>query len=228
MRHRRLTPPFLVPLILGLMCAVAVGVVMRAYARRLQLAHPAVGAQITVQVASRALPRGTRIAPDMLDGRRIPTAFAPPAAVAAPDQLVGRTLAADVAAGDAVTRTRLAGNAQGPVAALVPPGLRAFLVTSGLPPGAVAPGDRVDVLAAFGGGRDHVEAAAEDVEVARVLAPADDAVTGSEGGTGPSLVLLVDPATAQDLAYAVAFARLVVTVDPPGPPVSATSSLPGT
>lgn len=215
MPHPRLRTTSLVPLAIAVVCAVAVVGVMRAYARRLELAHPAVGAPVTVQVASRALARGTLIAPDMLRAREIPATFAPPEAVAAPDQLVGRSLAADVAAGDTLTRTRLAGASAGPVAALVPPDLRAILITSDLPAGAVAPGDRVDVLAAFGGGHGHVETAAEDVEVARVMAPLDDTVAGTPATSGPSLVLLVDPGVAQDLAYAVAFARLVVTIDPP-------------
>jgi Flp pilus assembly protein CpaB len=216
MPHRRLRLPSLVPLAIAVVCAVAVVGVMRAYTRRLELAHPAVGAPVTVQVATRALTRGTLIASDMLRAEQIPAAFVPPAAVAAQDQLVGHTLAADVAAGDAVTRTRLAGTSAGPVAALVPPDLRAILITSDLPAGAVAPGDRVDVLAAFGGGRGHVETVADDVEVARVMAPLDGALAGTQTTSGPSLVLLVDPGVAQDLAYAVAFARLVVTVDPPG------------
>ena len=71
------------PLAIAVVCAVAVVAVMRAYARRLELAHPAVGAPVTVQVASRALARGTLIAPDMLRAREI-RRRSPPGAVATP------------------------------------------------------------------------------------------------------------------------------------------------
>jgi Flp pilus assembly protein CpaB len=198
-------------------CALAAVGVMHAYAQRLQAAHPTLGAPVAVQVATRALTRGTQLTPDMLRSHQIPSTFVPPAAVTNIDQLLGRTLAADVARGDVLTRTRLAGTTAGPVAALVPIGSRAFLVPSTLPPGVVAAGDLVDVLAAFGGARSHVETVASGVEVARILQPVSaGGIEGTADASGPSLVVLVDPDTARELAYAQAFAKLVVTVDPPG------------
>jgi Flp pilus assembly protein CpaB len=200
-------------------CALAAVAIMHAYAQRLEAAHPTLGAPVGVQVATRRLVRGTQLTPDMLHTEQVPSTYAPPAAVATPDQLVGRTLAADVAGGEVLTRTRLAGTSVGPVAALVPPGSRAFLVPSSLPPGVVSAGDLVDVLAAFGGARSHVETVATGAEVARILQPVSTGgIAGTSDATGPSLVVLVDPDTASQLAYAQAFAKLVVTVDPPGTP----------
>jgi hypothetical protein len=58
---------------------------------------------------------------------------------------------------------------------------------------------------------------ASGVEVARILRPANaSGIEGTADAQGPSLVVLVDPDTARELAYAQAFAKLVVTIDPPG------------
>ncbi len=192
---------------------------MQSWAARIERARPDGGSPRTVVVAALDLARGTAITTDDLTTRTLPSAFAPPGSMTDVDALVGRTLAADVPSGEAVTPARLAGTAVGPVAAIVPADQRAYLMASGLPPGAVRPGDRIDVLATFGGGRSHVETVAEGLEVARTLAPRAGSplpaatTTGSSGGD--TLVLLVDPDTAERLAYAAAFAKLTVIVAPP-------------
>jgi Flp pilus assembly protein CpaB len=74
----------------------------------------------------------------------------PPAAIAAEastDSPVGRTVVAPMAAGEVVSRLRLAPDGLGPLAALVPAGDRAVAIPlrpSSLP---LQPGDRVDVVA---------------------------------------------------------------------------------
>jgi pilus assembly protein CpaB len=190
---------------------------MQSWAARIERARPDGGSPRAVVVAALDLTRGTALTPDDLTTRTLPSAFAPPGSVTDVDALVGRTLAADVPSGEAVTPARLAGTAVGPVAALVPADRRAYLMASGLPPAAVRPGDRVDVLATFGGGRSHVETVAEGLEIARTLAGKaalpSVATTGSSGGD--TLVLLVDTDTAQRLAFAAAFAKLTVIVAPP-------------
>ncbi len=104
--------------------------------------------------------------------------------------------------------------------ALTPAMLReASIPSTFVPPAAVDAADDV-VGAAFGGTQPHVETVAEGLEVAGVLS-ADDAagaVTGAEGAGGPTLILLVTPDVARELTFAVAFAKLAVTVDPAGGP----------
>jgi pilus assembly protein CpaB len=126
--------------------------------------------------------------------------------------VVGRTLATSLAAGEAVTRTRMGGPG-GPVASVVASGLRAFVVASGLPQGVLEPGDRVDVIATFGGPRPYTDTVGTGLEVLSIVE--DDAATFDAGGSsGPSLVLLVSAETAEQLAHATAFGRITVTIAP--------------
>lgn len=215
MFRRKLPTSSLVFLGLSLVAGLLAVLVMRGYARRLEATRPDVGKPVNVVVATATIARGVTVTADVVRADQMPSAFVPPGAAASVDDVVGRVLMADVAAGEVLTRTRLAGTASGPVAALVPPGLRAFIVASNLPPDAVRTGDRVDVLAAFGGGRPHVETVASGVEVSQVMATAGTGVAGVGEASGPSLVLLVDPDAAERLTYAVTFAKLTVTVDPP-------------
>lgn len=202
---------------LAVFCGIAALLLMRAWAQRIDATRPDVGAPVDVAMITRDLPRGVTLTPDMVRDATVPAAFVPPAAVTSVTDAVGRVLATDVAGGEVLTRARLAGSSSGPIAALVPPGYRAVVVPTGLPTDPVRPGDLVDVLAAFGGPQSHVETVAEGLEVARVLAPDETptGVTGTTGATGPSLILLADPITAEDLAFALAFAKVVVTVQGP-------------
>jgi Flp pilus assembly protein CpaB len=79
----------------------------------------------------------------------------------------------------------------------------------------VRPGDRVDVLATYGGERPHTETVASGLEVLRVMSPATSGAVGG-GAEVPSLVLLVSPLDAERLAYAKAFADLTVSIAPAG------------
>jgi pilus assembly protein CpaB len=210
----------------AVVCGVLAVVLMRGYARRLQTTRPDAGPPVPVVVAAQDLVRGTVLSDQMVRQGYVPSAFKPPRAEGSVADVTGKVLAADVTAGEIVTAARLAGSSVGPVAAVVPPGLRAVIVSSGLPMGTVRAGDVVDVLAAFGGGRSHVETVAEGLDVARVLPPqASNGVAGT-GDPGPTLVLVVDPSTAEQLAYAAAFAKLTVTIEPaPTPVPTATPSI---
>jgi len=121
----------------------------------------------------------------------------------------------DVVEGEAITRTRLA-VAGGPVASLVPAGLRAFPIRVGSPAGTVRAGDHVDVLATFGGPRPYTDTVASGLEVLTIVEPEAGAFAAG-GPAGASLVLLVGPEIAEELAYAVAFADLSVAIAPPDP-----------
>ena len=196
--------------------AVAAGIgsfaIVRGYAAELDALRPELGDRVPVVVVDRALVRGAVLAGDDLRVERVPSAYAPPGAFGEAGAAIGRTLATDLAAGEAVTRTRVGGSG-GPVASLVTSGLRAFVVASGLPPGVLEPGDRVDVIATFGGPRPYTDTVGTGLEVLSIVE--DDAATFEAGGSsGPSLVLLVSEETAEQLAHASAFGRITVTIAP--------------
>jgi Flp pilus assembly protein CpaB len=103
--------------------------------------------------------------------------------------------------------------AGGPVASLVPSGLRAFAIRTVIPPGSVTAGDRVDVVATSGGPHPYSETVASDLEVLSTGTDADGAIAANGDGS-VSLVLLVTADTAERLAYATAYADLAVSIAP--------------
>jgi Flp pilus assembly protein CpaB len=144
----------------------------------------------------------------------VPSAFVQPGAIATIDDLIGRTVLADVAPGETITKTRLAAPGVGPVAALVPPGLRAYPLNVTVPDATLVPGDAVDVLATFGGRQPYTETVVSGVEVLQVLDEAPAAALAGAPTASASLVVVVTPEDAERLAYAGAFASLAVTVAP--------------
>lgn len=209
--------------------AVAAGLgaflLVRSYAQRLEALRPLAGEPVPVVVAAAGIARGATLTAADLREASVPAAFAPPGAIGDPDALAGRTVLTDLRQGEPVSASRLAPEGAGPVAALVPPELRAVTVPSSLPAGAVRPGDLVDVMGTFGGGRPHTETVATGLEVllslgdgqtAQLAPPAGDPglalPTSSLSASGPTLVLLVSPADAERLAYAQAFAELTVAI----------------
>lgn len=203
---------------LGVVSGVAAFALVRGYAARLEALRPVAGSPISIVVAVSDLERGTQLTSSMVRVETVPSAFAPPGALREIEQAEGRTLVSDVVRDEPITATRLGSADSGPVAALVPPGLRAFTVQATVPAGSVRPGDLVDVLATFGGPRPYTETVATALEVLMVLGAAEaggDGATflGATGsGGGPSLVLLVSPDQAERLAYAKAFADLSVAI----------------
>lgn len=203
--------------VLAVAAGVAAYLVVDGYARRVAALAPGLGDPVEVAVAVRDLPRGTTLDPTLLRTVTYPGAFAPPGAVADGERATGRVLLAALAEGEAVTQTRLGPARAGPVAALVPEGIRAVVVATALPPGTVRAGDRVDVLATFAQGQPYTETVASEVEILGVvglgtLAPpgADAPEHGAEEAV--TLVLAVTPDLAERLAYARAFADLSVAI----------------
>lgn len=158
-------------------------------------------------VAARALTRGTTLDVDDVRVEEVPGPMMPEGALTGPAAAIGATLSGDASEGEILTEARLA--RAGPVAALVPEGLRALAVTVALPPGLLAPGDRVDVLA-VAPGRPFAETLASAVEV---LAVRQGAVADASVAT---VVLLVTAGQASELAAGRAGADLTLTVLPPG------------
>jgi Flp pilus assembly protein CpaB len=207
--------------------AMLAGLLVRAGFEGVGAASAGSGPQVAVVVAGQAVSRGSPLRPAALRLIRIPGAFAPPGALSGIRRAAGRVALTDLAAGEVVTETRLARVRAGPVASLVPQGLRAFAVPTSLPPGSIAPGDRVDVLGTFGAGgagQPHTEMVVEGVEVLLVLGERDPASGGSAlgldaaaagAGSPMTLIVLVGPDDEQRLAYARAFANLEVAIAPP-------------
>jgi pilus assembly protein CpaB len=187
-------------------------VLVHGYTARLEALRPIVGTPVSVVVAGVDMSRGATLAADQLRQISLPSAFAPPGALRSIDDAAGRTLLADIASGEVVTGTRLAVKHAGPVAALVPPDLRAVVLSLPLPEGTLRAGDRVDVLATFGGGRPHTETVVAGVQVLSVLADSGQ-IVGSGADATRSVAVLVSPDDAERLAYAQAFADLSLAVE---------------
>jgi pilus assembly protein CpaB len=213
--RRKLPRSSFVLLSLALVCALAAALVMRAYARRLDVLRPDGGPPATLVAASEHIARGAVLTDEMLEVVTLPSRFAPPGAMRDVDGVTGRIAISAIAAGEIVTGLRLGGGDSGPTASLVPSGMRAVQVPVASAVG-VRAGDLVDVLATYGGGGAHTEVAGEALEVLAV----DRRGGGSLGAAAPSsagvgLVLLVTPTDAERLAFAAAFATISIAVRGP-------------
>ena len=220
-------------LVSSVVLALTAGVAVRAYVGRVAAAAGAVGPSVSVVVASRNISRGSVLRPEQLRVIRMPKVYSPPGSFSRVAKASGRVALSDLAPGEAVTMSRLARVRAGPVASLIPEGLRAFAVPTSLPRGALEPGDRVDVLATFSSGQPHTEIVVAGVEVLFVLGMSDgsagSAVRGGGHGAGAesgfdaaaagasaptTLLVLVSEDQEQRLAFARAFANLEVAIAP--------------
>ena len=225
--RRRWTRASRLFLLSSLALALVAGLLAHGYVARAGAAAAAAGARVPVVVAASGIARGALLRTSQLKVVRMPRAFAPPGAFRDIPRAAGRAALTDLAAGEAVTETRLARVRAGPVASLVPQGLRAFAVPTSLPPGAVRPGDHVDILATYGangGGQPHTETVVEGVEILLALGPGAPGPQSGSGlgldvgaagaGSSVTLVVLVAPDDEGRLAYARAFADLEVAIVP--------------
>lgn len=208
MRRRRPRASGVLVLV-SLLLAVSATLALRGHLAKLEARASATGPGAAVVVAASALSRGDVLAPSMVRVEELPPSAVPSDSLTAIEEVSGRTLAADVASSEPITELRLAPPG-GPIAALVPEGFRAVPVRVTLPAAAVAPGDRIDVMATFVAANAHTETVAAEVEVLRVL-------QGStvEGGESATVFVLVTPDAAERLAFAGVHAELSVAVAPP-------------
>ena len=162
------------------------------------------GPGVPVVTAAADLAAGTPLESRHLVVRRV--ASAPGGTVPDPAELVGRTLAGAVRAGEPITDVRLVGSGltsllpSGTVAAPVRP---ADVAVSALP----RAGDRVDVLATTEG-EPRARVVAAGALVLMAAPPSDDPAAGL-------LLLAVDADTAADLAAAATGATLTLSLPPP-------------
>jgi Flp pilus assembly protein CpaB len=204
----------------SLVLAICAALLVRSYAAEIAGASSGGGAAVAVVVAARAVDRGQSLEQEDLRIDAWPRALAPPGHFEKISQPAGRIALAALAPGEAVTETRLARVRAGPVASLVPPGLRALAVPTSLPTGSVVPGDRVDVLATYQGEVPRTETVATGVEVLMVLGRSGiqpsmsdvglDAAAAGIGAASTTLILLVPLAD-----QARAAASLDVSIAPP-------------
>ncbi len=215
--RRRAPAASRVLLALAVLLGTAATLVLRAHLARLEARARSGGPGVPVVVAARALARGSVLDPSSVREGSLPRRFLPPGALLSAERVWGRILAADVASGEILTGARLAPSG-GPVASLVPPGLRAVPLTVAVPPGVVVPGDRVDVLATFvpgaASGGSHAETVASEAEVLRLV----DRAGFEEPVDAATVVLLVTPETAERLAYARSLGDLSLAIAPPATP----------
>jgi pilus assembly protein CpaB len=204
---------------LAVLFGAATFVVVRGYRERADALRSPGGVETQVVVAAIDLDRGTVLSEDMVHSQKMPATYVPPGAISDATSVTGRILTADIAEGEIVTASRLAVPHTGPIAALVPPGLRAVVIAAGVPEETISAGDRVDVYATYGGGQPHTELAAREIEVLRVLTQASAGGLGGTAGSteGVSLVVLADTDATERLAYARAFAQLTVAIVGPEP-----------
>jgi pilus assembly protein CpaB len=204
-----------VMLVLSAALAVLATMAVQARLRALEARAAAGGPYRPVVAAATDLDRGTVLDEGMLKLVEMPVRYLPPGSIKDPGAAAGRVLAGPVAAGEPLTEARLAPSG-GPVAALVPPGLRAVPVPSALPSSAVVPGDLVEVHATYAAGQPYTETVVTGAEVLSVLASS----SFGEGAAPATLLILVGPEAAERLAHARAFADLsVAVVSPEGSPV---------
>jgi Flp pilus assembly protein CpaB len=194
----------------SIVIAVGATMVLRGHLVRLEERAAASGPGVPTVVAEVNLARGATVGGTDVSVHSIPAAHRPPGALDSEEAAIGGVLAADVVAGEPITAARFAGTG-GPVAAMVPPGLRAIPIPAMVPAGLLMPGDRVDVLATFAAGQPHTETVVEGAEVLSILGPESGAFDGTT-----NLVLLVSPDLAERLAYARSFSDLSISVAPPG------------
>ncbi|MGZ8598494.1 MAG: Flp pilus assembly protein CpaB, partial [Actinomycetota bacterium] len=187
----------------------------RAHLASIEATRPDVGPPTAVVVAADDLTRGSILDAGSLSIVDVPSTLVPPGSLTSPDEASGRVLAADLAEGEILTQTRLSGAGSGPVAALVPAGLRAFVLPAGPPAGTVRSGDEIDVLATYGAnaGRPYTETVASGLEVLDVVEGGSTIVNGSSGAPGgPPIVVLADPLTVERLARAASLALLSIAI----------------
>ena len=199
--------------VLAVVLGAAAFLVVRAERERYAALLPAVGPPVTVVVTRSPLARGSVVSAADVETAEVPRAFVQPRALSATEDAVGSVLSADVAAGEQLTQARLVTSTVGPLAGLVPEGLRAIAIATPIPTGLVA-GDRVDVLATYGGeGQVYTETVGLSLEVLKVTGPGGTAFSPASPGEGePTLILLASPDVAERLATASTLGAVHVAV----------------
>ena len=108
------------------------------------------GDVVAVEVAAVEIPRGGTITSEQIKTREFPKDLVPPGAITKVEDAVDRAVFIPLMKDEAIVENKLApkGSGRG-LAALIPPGMRAFTITTTLASGVagfILPGNKVDVL----------------------------------------------------------------------------------
>lgn len=214
-------------LLLGLICAILVGVYLSGLNGNDDGAKPA-SATIPVVVAGQDIPALTTITAEMLVIKSVPADVVLPGVFRATDDVVGQTTQVAIVTGEQVLPTKVTsasgsidtfGN-DAPLSVIVPQGMRAFsifLSKSAAAGGLVRAGDHVDIIQSWDTGATEEGVASsgqacvvlQDVEVLAIgttlkQTTADGDINGlaaaGTNGDASQLTLAVTPAQTVDLA----------------------------
>ena len=173
--------------------------------------RPVVQVQVAerhILVASRDIPTGTMVAPDMVRLQAWPAESLVPGSFASPDEVVNRGVIADVLANEPITEAKLAkvGGGAG-LQTIITPGMRAVAVkvndVIGVA-GYAGPGARVDVVVTANPNKEYISrVVVANVEVLSAGTLTDRTQTQAGNATPAAVVtLLVTPQDAERIALA--------------------------
>ena len=172
-------------------------------------------AALPVVVASRDLKAPVKVEPGMVTVALLPAAAVHSQALASPHQVVGKVLRRDVVAGEPFLRADVAPGGEGGLSLALEEGQQAFFVPTRLEQGlggAVEAGDRVDVI--FVGGEGPGAVSRTLLEGVPVLQVRDEEGRRQSDGRPLGVLLGVTPVQAEQLAYALTYGRLYLSLAP--------------
>lgn len=194
---------------LGVVAAVLSVVMAHSYSSSVDARDP--GPLVPAVVADRSIPAGGLIVATDLRVTELPQRMLPEPRALGTAEVIGMRAIGPIGVGEVIVPGRLSPG--GPVAALVPEGFRAIVIPSGLPPGTLAQGDHVDVLATHAQGAFYTETVAEAVAVIRIIRPSTTS-SFDTAGANEYVALLVSPSDTEALAQAAGSAKLSLAIDP--------------
>lgn len=191
----------------GIAFALLAAIAMQRYESHVAARDP--GPLIDLVTAGRAIPAGAILRVEDLSSAVVPERTAPRSGITEVDQAVGAVALGPIGPEEVITTSRV--STGGPIAGVVPSGLRAIVVPSGLPAGIVRAGDLVDVLATHTQGALYTETAADGLQVIQVI-PADDGASTGVGAGSEHLALLVDATSAERIAQVSHTAVITIAI----------------
>lgn len=215
---------------LAIVCGAAAAIgVNQALRRQPAAAQTPEVPKLNVIVATRPIPRGTKVTADMVQEQQWPAEFNASGVVRSMNLAVDRIALVGIMTGEPLFEGRLTKSGAGFIASIIEPGKRAYTIQTRGPSASVAgfvrPQDRVDVLVSLRGragdetGGSSTTTLLQSVEILaidQILDPDLDAVQKLEmwtrGDEVTSVTLQVDPAEASLLALGQSYGELSLSL----------------